>query len=192
MIGSRIANAPSPVPVPVPAPAAVPATANHPADDSARRSQSRPASPIPSPMLPEESETPRWMLRDNGPRSVSKKIAAGLRGLKCAIRSDASFFAHGYRGLLVILAAALLGVGPFNWCLLAIAACLVLMSELGRCAIQTLANAHPNPLDEGVQAARDMAAAASLVAEVVAIALAVTIFVIKFGDLMGWWGDGPR
>ena len=157
-------------------------------EDSAQRSQPQP----PSFPLLEQSETPTWMLRDHGPRSVSQKIGSGLRGLKCAIRSDASFFAHGYRGLLVILAAALLGVGPFNWCLLAIAACLVLMAELGRCAIQTLANAHPNPHDEGVQAARDMAAAASLVAEVVAIALAVTIFVIKFGDLMGWWGNGSR
>ena len=43
-------------------------------------------------------------------RNARGKLAAGWRGLKSAIRGDSSFFAHGYRGTLIVITAALLGV----------------------------------------------------------------------------------
>src|SRR5262245_55002888 len=57
------------------------------------------------------------------------KLAAGWRGLKSAIRGDSSFFAHGYRGTLIVITAALLGVDQRGWCLLVMGACLVLIAE---------------------------------------------------------------
>ena len=38
------------------------------------------------------------------------KLAAGWRGLKTAVRGDSSFFAHFYRGTLIVIAAGMLGV----------------------------------------------------------------------------------
>lgn len=149
-----------------------------------------PSQTLDSTPIEADDPPPDWMLRA-GHRSFGDKMASGCRGFKYAIRSDSSFFALGYRGLLIILAAALLGVGPFNWCLFAIAACLVLMAELFQAAIQAVSNSLPNPDDPGAKAARDMAVAASLVADAVAITLAFTILVIKFGDLMNWWGNKP-
>ena len=40
-----------------------------------------------------------------GRRNSREKFAAGLRGLKHAIRGDSSFFAHAYRGLLIGMTA---------------------------------------------------------------------------------------
>src|SRR5271168_1506576 len=54
-------------------------------------------------------------------RNTRRKLAAGWRGLKSAIRGDSSFFAHGYRGTLIAITAALLGVNQWSWCLLVIA-----------------------------------------------------------------------
>src|SRR5271154_6407544 len=58
-------------------------------------------------------------------RNARQKLAAGWRGLKSAIRGDSSFFAHGYRGTLIAITAALFRVNQWGWCLLVIAACLV-------------------------------------------------------------------
>ena len=63
-------------------------------------------------------------------RNARGKLAAGWRGLKAAIRGDSSFFAHGYRGTLIAITAALLGIDQRGWCLLVIGACLVLIAEL--------------------------------------------------------------
>ena len=43
-------------------------------------------------------------------RNARGKLAAGWRGLKSAVRGDSSFFAHGYRGTLIVITAALLGI----------------------------------------------------------------------------------
>src|SRR6478672_4395436 len=130
-----------------------------------------------------ESETPRGLLmvpdRDDasgdfdppagwsaraGRRSSKEKFAAGLRGLKHAIRGDSSFFAHAYRGTLIALTAALLGVSPLGWCLLVCAACLVLLSELTHSAIDTLARAVGDPEEPRLRMAREIATAGVLVA----------------------------
>ena len=78
-------------------------------------------------------------------RNMRSKMLAGIRGLKHAIRGDSSFFAHGYRGTMIAITAALLGVNQWGWCLLVIAACLVLIAELAHSAVDTLARAIGDP-----------------------------------------------
>ena len=73
------------------------------------------------------------------------KLAAGWRGLKAAVRGDSSFFAHFYRGTLIAIAAAMLGVNLWGWCLLVLGACLVLLAELTHSAVDTLARAVGDP-----------------------------------------------
>src|SRR5262249_55619218 len=75
-----------------------------------------------TPDLSRELESqPAWLPRA-GRRNSREKFAAGLRGLKHAIRGDSSFFAHAYRGTLIAITAAMLSVDPLGWCLLVIAA----------------------------------------------------------------------
>src|SRR5262245_66042645 len=103
-------------------------------------------------------EAPVAVTARAGRRDGREKFAAGLRGLKHAIRGDSSFFAHAYRGILIAMTAALLGVSPWGWCLLVIGACLVLLSELTHSAIDTLARAVGDPEDPPLLVARQIAA----------------------------------
>jgi diacylglycerol kinase (ATP) len=127
-----------------------------------------------------------WVPRPDR-RGSREKFAAGLRGLKHAIRGDSSFFAHAYRGTLIALTAALLSVDPLGWCLLVIAASLVLLSELTHSAVDTLARVSGNPDDPPLKMAREIAAAGVLVAAFTSGGLTVTVLLVKFGELFGWW-----
>lgn len=127
-----------------------------------------------------------WSARA-GRKNSRDKFAAGLRGLKHAIRGDSSFFAHAYRGTLIALTSALLGVNPWGWCLLVVAACLVLMAELTHSAVDTVARTIGDPEDPPLRMAREIAAGVVLVAAFGSGAVTVTVLTMKFGELLGWW-----
>lgn len=142
--------------------------------------------PPPDPLLAELEAPPSWAPRP-GRRTLREKLVAALGGLKHAVRGDSSFFAHAYRGLLIALAAALLGVGPMQWCLLVMAAALVVVAELGHSAVDTLARALGDPEADGPRAAREIAAAGVLVAVIAYAAVSLTVLTLKLGELLGWW-----
>ncbi len=119
-------------------------------------------------------------------RNVQGKLAAGWRGLKAAVRGDSSFFAHFYRGTLIVIAATMLGVNVRGWCLLVLGACLVLLSELTHSAVDTLARAVGDPEEYRLKTAREIAAAGVLVAAVGAAAVSVTVLSSRLFDLLGW------
>jgi diacylglycerol kinase len=129
--------------------------------------------------------SPAWTPRA-GRRGSREKFAAGLRGLKHAIRGDSSFFAHGYRGTLIGLTATLLGVNPWGWCLLVVGACLVLMAELAHSAVDTLARSVGDPEDPPLRMAREIAAGGVLVAAFGSGAVTVIVLTLKFGELLGF------
>jgi diacylglycerol kinase len=135
---------------------------------------------------PDWGAPPTWTARA-GRRNSREKLTAGLRGLKHAIRGDSSFFAHAYRGILIALTAAMLGINALNWCLLVLAACLVLVSELGHSAVDTLARALGDPEEPGLKMAREIATAGVLVAAFASGAVTITVLTLKFGELNGWW-----
>lgn len=146
--------------------------------------------PLP-PLIPDAepfgSDWPQAPRARAGRRDLREKLWAGLCGCKHAIRGDSSFFAHGYRFLLVALTAGMLGVGPQGWVALVLAACSIGIAELNHSAVDTLARAIGDPDEPRLKVAREIAAAGVLVAVVGAAAVAVTILVLKFGDLLGWW-----
>jgi diacylglycerol kinase len=119
-------------------------------------------------------------------RNVKGKLAAGWRGLKTAVRGDSSFFAHFYRGTLIVIAAAMLGVDLRGWCLLVLGACLVLLSELTHSAVDTLARAVGDPEEFRLKAAREIAAAGVLVAAIGAAAVTLTVLTTRLFDLLNW------
>ncbi len=142
--------------------------------------------PLDSERLEQLEETPPWAPRADR-RGSREKFSAGLRGLKHAIRGDSSFFAHAYRGTLIALTATMLSVDTLGWCLLTISASLVLLAELSHSAVDTLARAVGDPEDPPLKMAREIAAAGLLVAAFASGALTVTVLLVKFGELMGWW-----
>ncbi len=135
--------------------------------------------------LAEFSDNSAWTPRA-GRRGGREKLDAGLRGLKLAIRGDSSFFAHAYRGLFIGFTALMLGIGPHQWCLLALAGALVLIAELCHSAVDTLARALGDPDAPGLVAAREIATAGVLVSVVVFTIIAVTVLVTRMTVLYGW------
>ena len=136
--------------------------------------------------LAEWGDPEPWITRA-GRRDAREKMSAGLSGLKLAFRGDSSFFAHAYRGLLIAMAAGLLGVGPSGWCFLVLAAGLVLIAELAHSAVDTLARALSDPEAPGPKAAREIASAGVLVAVVVFASVSITVLVLKLNEMLGWW-----
>src|SRR6476646_496093 len=132
-------------------------------------------------------EAPVAVTARAGRRDSREKFAAGLRGLKHAIRGDSSFFAHGYRGILIALTAAMLGVSPWGWCLLIVSACLVLMAELTHSAIDTLARALGDPEHVPIRMAREIGTAVVLIATFGSGAVTITVLTLKIGEMLGWW-----
>jgi len=117
-------------------------------------------------------------------RNARGKLAAGWRGLKSAIRGDSSFFAHFYRGTLIVITAALLGVDQRGWCLLLVGACLVLIAELAHSAVDTLARAVGDPEEPRLKTAREIAAAGVLVAAIGSGAVTLIVLSWKFVELL--------
>lgn len=135
--------------------------------------------------LAEFADTGEWTPRA-GRRNFRDKGAAGVRGLKLALRGDSSFFAHAYRGLLIALTALLMGIGPHQWCLLLLAGALVLVSEFCHSAVDTLARALGDPDAPGPTAAREIATAGVLVSVIVFIIVAAVVLVTRMSALYGW------
>jgi diacylglycerol kinase len=131
--------------------------------------------------MPEERTEPAAHA-DRG--SARGKMAAGWRGLKSAIRGDSSFFAHGYRGTLIVIMAVLLGVDQRGWCLLVMGACLVLIAELAHSAVDTLARAIGDPDESRLKTAREIAAAGVLVAAIGSGAVTLIVLSWKFVELL--------
>jgi diacylglycerol kinase len=120
-----------------------------------------------------------------GRRNLREKLWAGLCGMKHAIRGDSSFFAHGYRVVLVALTAAMLGVGPQGWIVLVMAGCIIFIAELNHSAVDTLARAIGDPDEPRLKVAREIAAAGVLVAGVGSAIVVGVILVQKFAELLG-------
>jgi diacylglycerol kinase len=138
--------------------------------------------------LPETPSGTEWPVVPRamaGRRNLREKLWAGLSGLKHAIRGDSSFFAHGYRVVLVALTAAMLGVGPQGWIVLVMAACVIFIAELNHSAIDTLARAVGDPEQPRLKVAREIAAGGVLVAVVGSAIVVAVILVLKFTELLG-------
>jgi diacylglycerol kinase (ATP) len=152
-----------------------------------------PTGPAPDPSSTDPVDDPSgadWLVAPRamaGRRNLREKLVAGLIGWKHAIRGDSSFFAHGYRVLLVALTAAMLGVGPQGWIVLVLAACMIFIAELNHSAIDTLARAIGDPEEPRLKVAREIAAGGVLIAVVGSGMVVGVILVLQFGDLLGWW-----
>ena len=120
-----------------------------------------------------------------GRRTLREKLWAGLSGLKHAIRGDSSFFAHGYRVVLVAMTAAMLGVNAQGWIILIMAGCSIFIAELNHSAVDTLARAVGDPDEPRLKVAREIAAGGVLIAVTGSAIVVTVILVLKFIELLG-------
>jgi diacylglycerol kinase len=156
-----------------------------------RRAMDSPAEPVSSASSPEIEAFAADELEGDGqprPRQTTRnKLLSGYQGIRHALRAESSYFAHGYRGLLIALSAVIIGLGPLEWCLLAISAALVLGSELFHSCIARFARSPFLEGDKHVAAACEIAAGAVVVASLMSGAITLTVLIAHIGILLGWW-----
>ncbi len=133
--------------------------------------------------LPTVDDAPQWRTGDT---SLWSKVRSGSRGLQRAIQTNSSYFAHAYRGFLIILSGAILGISPIGWCFLTIAAALVLTSELFHTAIEAIAASVATESNPQLRDAREIASGAVLVASVTSAVITITVLVTRLGVLLDW------
>lgn len=111
-------------------------------------------------------------------RPFHRRLRDALRGLLRALRGERSLRTHVLAACAVLAVLLLLRPTPLWWAIAALACGLVIAAELLNTALETLADRlHPEH-DPAIGAAKDIAAAAVLVAAVAALAVALA-FVIE-------------
>ncbi len=111
-------------------------------------------------------------------QSLFRRTGFALAGLRSALQRESSFRTH-LLATMVVLTALIALRPPAIWCaMIVLAVGLVLVAELVNSALETLADRlHPERHPE-IRVAKDMAAAAVLVASIVALAIAA-IFLLS-------------
>ena len=117
------------------------------------------------------------------------KFACALSGLKRAIREEINFFVHFFIAAAAIVSGLVLGLGLWQWCLLALCIAAVLAAELFNTAIERMARAVTDEENEHVRDALDTSAAAVLMTALGAVVVGGTVFVHRLGVLLDWWSD---
>jgi diacylglycerol kinase len=127
-------------------------------------------------MLTPTEETPR-------PRRAWRyKFAAAFRGIKLGVRGHSSFFVHFFFTALVLAAAAVLGCGLLEWCVLLGCIGLVLTAELFNSALETLFRGLDEETKSRTWPALDIAAGAVLLASITASVVGGIVFISRLID----------
>ena len=105
-----------------------------------------------------------------------RSISYALSGLAFAFKSEGNLSVHLLATVIVLAFAASLGVSRSDWAILTIAIALVWVAELLNTAIEYLCNLVSPEKSESVKRAKDVAAAAVLVAAIAAVVLGALVF----------------
>ncbi len=108
--------------------------------------------------------------------STVRRFRHALRGLGTAL-ARGELAGHVAAGVGVIAAGVLLCLGTLQWAVLIVAIALVLIAETFNTALEELANVVTIRPHRGIQRAKDVSAAAVLLAAVAAVVLGLLVVV---------------
>ncbi|WP_438346870.1 diacylglycerol kinase family protein [Paenibacillus sp. FA6] len=108
-----------------------------------------------------------------------------VEGIRHAMTTQRNMKVHGVTALLVILAAAVLGVGPMQWLFLLLAITLVLTAELFNTALEAVVDLVSLDIHPLAKAAKDTAAGAVFITAAFAVIVGVVIFYKPIVELFG-------
>ncbi|MBX3425724.1 MAG: diacylglycerol kinase [Pirellulales bacterium] len=104
--------------------------------------------------------------RDFRCRTWPRKFADAARGIKIAVRGEASYFVHMLATAIVVLAGVTARITLSRWAALVLCVALVLVAESLNTAIERLARAVTREQDARVRDALDIASGAVLLAAI--------------------------
>lgn len=119
-------------------------------------------------------------------RTWPRKFRDAFRGVKEGIRGEASFFVHLFFAAAVVVAGAVLGIAPAEWCAVVLCIGGVLAAEMFNTALEAMARAISDRHDPAIRNALDIGSAAVLLAAATAVTVGAITFVPRFLALMGW------
>ena len=106
-----------------------------------------------------------------------RSFSFAFSGIKTMFISQHNVWIHATATIVVILAALFFCVSPLEWCVLVVAIVAVWIAEAFNTAFEFLADLVSSEFHPLVQQAKDIAAAAVLIAALGAVVLGVIIFV---------------
>jgi diacylglycerol kinase len=117
------------------------------------------------------------------PRQRIHSFRFALVGLAHSIRRETNFQIELFLGVLALILAAWLSVTPLEWCIIIVLIGFVLTIELVNTSFERLSDLQKPRLDPLVKAAKDVSAAAVLVASLTALAVGIIIFLPRLIDV---------
>ncbi len=99
-----------------------------------------------------------------------------FKGIATAVSTQHNFRIHLVAFVLVIAAAVIFGISPFEWCIVLLASALVLSLEIVNTAFEFLVDMVSPQYQEKAGRIKDLAAAAVLVAAILAAAAGLIVF----------------
>jgi len=112
-------------------------------------------------------------------RSLYKSFGFASQGFKEALKNEPNFQIHTIIGIIVVIAAWLSGFNTFEWLLLAFTIAFVLILELFNTSLEAIVDMVSPEIKPKAKIAKDVSAAAVLIAAVLSIIVGVALFATK-------------
>jgi diacylglycerol kinase len=116
-------------------------------------------------------------------RSVPQSFRFAFDGIKEAMKNEPNFRIHLIIGSVAIAAAVLLGLPATEWLLLSFTIAFVLILELFNTSLEAIVDLVSPEIRPKAKVAKDVAAAAVLLAATLSVILAAALFAPRIVDL---------
>lgn len=116
-------------------------------------------------------------------RTIPQSFGYAFEGIKTAIKNEPNFRIHLLAGTLAIVAAILLRFTSNEWLILISTISFVLILELINTSLEAIVDLVSPQRQAKAKIAKDVAAAAVLIASVLAITVGLTLFLPKLSQL---------
>lgn len=117
-------------------------------------------------------------------RSLPKSFNFAWQGILTALRREPNFSIHVIAGTTAIILAAVLNFSPLEWLLLVFTISFVLVLELFNTALEAIVNLVSPEIKPQAKIAKDVSAAAVLIAAFVSILTGLALFLPKLLALL--------
>jgi diacylglycerol kinase (ATP) len=110
-------------------------------------------------------------------QTLPRSFRAAFAGLFYGLRTQRNLQIHAAAAVLVVLAAIVLRLTRVEWCLIVLCIGLMAAAELLNTAVEVTLDRLWPQYDDGVRVAKDVAAAAVLMAAITSIVVGLIVFV---------------
>jgi len=117
-------------------------------------------------------------------RSLPQSFGYAFDGLRVAVKNEPNFRIHLTFGVSAVLLASVLKFSVFEWLLLLFTVSFVLILELFNTALEAIVNLVSPELKPHAKIAKDVSAAAVLLAAIMSIAVGFVLFLPKLMALL--------